>query len=1190
MYLGRVTVCRMSGPSFRTVKKQQQAPIGSGDAGQSAEESIAHDMQTSEEGGGSTGGTSTGGDAIGTGEDAASSTGEDSKAMTKKGSATIEPVQYDVDASPVVEKLLDEALTNSIDHSLEDSTQRNIRVDIDPETGLIGVYNDGKGIPCVKFEKTEQYVPEVIFSVLRSSSKFGEEERLTGGMNGFGIKLVNIWSKLFRVTCVDAVNHRKFTQTWSDNMKDSGKATNVYCGNKKGSTHVEFIPDYARMGMSVPLSDEVVLMLQARVYDACACTASDISVFLNGSKIAINGFMQYAQTSFGSKLLARDSVEVDGTVRFEVALADDSSNRTIGFVNGVRCSNGTHMDMCVRKACEVLTAKLRAKSKRDDVSVKPSFFREHVGMVVSVRIPNAKFTSQEKSTLETQMSKFGFSWTPSKAFVAGLEKSSLIDRALNATAITDQKAANKTTRRVSLPNKYDPAHDAGKRGNNCTLIVTEGDSAKAMAVCGLEVVGRKRFGVFPIRGKLFNVRNVNLSKAMDNAEIRDLTRILNLEIGKTYDRTSALQTLRYRHVAIFADQDVDGAHIAGLLINFVHHHHPTLLKALPDFFIRFATPIVRATRGPAVRNDFFSQREFDVWYRGLDDAQRRAFKIKYYKGLGTSTAADSKEYFRNWSKHAINVVYNGDDSDARLKLFFESTRADERKEMLSSTDINERYVDYSKSSTCIENYLDNEVIFFSRADVDRSIPSAIDGFKPSQRKAFYGFRERKFLVAPPNNKTIKVAQAGAAVAEVSCYHQGENSLIETIVQMAQDHWGTNNLNLFLPEGQFGTRLKERKVHSAARYIFTGLKGYTSALFPPDDDPVLENREDDGQTVEPVHYVPVLPMVLVNGGFGIGTGYSTSVPNYSLESVMAACRAYLSGGDEALAAVRLLPHFNHFRGTVEPTPDKAGCYTVSGTYETRGTVVTITELPICAWTDDYIEKFKSKHEDDPGITKIVNHSTTSEVRIEIHYTREGYDKVVQAGVEKSLGLTTQIQTTNMYLFDADEHLKKYESPHEIVRDHAIERLRVYGLKKVHLLGEMRREKSVLENRIRFVEMDNAGELGIDKPRSTKEIEDVLQAKAFDRHVEKRTGESNYAYLLDMTFRSKTFEALARMKSALERVVNDIGVLERKTVEQMWREELAALDDALQSKGTKRTRDDETLESGPSAKLMTTADNP
>jgi DNA topoisomerase II len=165
------------------------------------------------------------------------------------------------------------------------------------------------------------------------------------------------------------------------------------------------------------------------------------------------------------------------------------------------------------------------------------------------------------------------------------------------------KTSGKKTERISVK-KLDDANDAGSRkfAKDCTLILTEGDSAKTLAISGLSVVGRDRYGVFPLRGKLLNVRDAPTKQVASNEEIQAITKILGLRHGMKYDEES-IKNLRYGHLMLMTDQDLDGSHIKGLLLNFVEKFWPSLLE-VPNFLQEFITPIVKVFFPPFFLSSF----------------------------------------------------------------------------------------------------------------------------------------------------------------------------------------------------------------------------------------------------------------------------------------------------------------------------------------------------------------------------------------------------------------------------------------------------------------------------------------------------------------------------------------------------------------------------------------------------------
>merc|ERR1719277_1298549 len=487
----------------------------------------------------------------------------------------------------------------------------------------------------------------------------------------------------------------------------------------------------------------------------------------------------------------------------------------------------------------------------------------------------------------TKQSKFGSRRELSEKFLEEVTQCGVVDLILMAALAKSKvdlgkrlKANTGRVARLTGVPKLEDANDAGgKLSAECTLILTEGDSAKALAVAGLSVVGRDKFGVFPLRGKMLNVRDATLHQMMANQEIQNIIKIIGLDPNKEYD--AELKGLRYGSIMIMADQDHDGSHIKGLLINFIHAWWPSLAR-LPGFVKEFFTPIVKASKGKTAIS-FYTMPEFEAWKEATEGG--KGYRTKYYKGLGTSTSKEAKEYFTKIDSHKMSYRHEGPEDDRAIDLAFNKKRADDRKDWINSYEEGS-LVDHSQSEVRYADFINKELVLFSKANVIRAIPSVVDGFKPSQRKVLFGCFKRKL------KNDVKVAQLVGYVSEHAAYHHGEMALSDTIVNMAQDFVGSNNLNLLVPQGQFGTRLQGGKDSGAARYIYTRLAPETRAIFRESDDAILDYINEDGLSIEPQWYCPVLPMVLVNGCEGIGTGYATSIPNFNPRDIIANLKRYI----------------------------------------------------------------------------------------------------------------------------------------------------------------------------------------------------------------------------------------------------------------------------------------------------------
>ena len=267
------------------------------------------------------------------------------------------------------------------------------------------------------------------------------------------------------------------------------------------------------------------------------------------------------------------------------------------------------------------------------------------------------------------------------------------------------------------------------------------------------------------------------------------------------------------------------------------------------------------------------------------------------------------------------------------------------------------------------------------------------------------------------------------------YTIGEASLTQTIINMAQNYVGSNNINLLSPCGQFGTRLMGGKDAASPRYVFTKLEAITRCIFHPDDDALLTYLDDDGQSIEPTFYVPIIPTVLVNGSDGIGTGWSTSVPTFNPREIIANIRRILSGQEPT----EMKPWFRGFKGDIDAV--KNNTYAVAGIIEQiDDSTIVIKELPIGRWTTDYkqfletmvIGATPAPKEDGataaPAIIKDFkeNHTDTT-VLFTITLPPEKLTEILadKNGIYRKFKLESSIATSNMNLFDLNAQIKKYE---------------------------------------------------------------------------------------------------------------------------------------------------------------------
>lgn len=469
-----------------------------------------------------------------------------------------------------------------------------------------------------------------------------------------------------------------------------------------------------------------------------------------------------------------------------------------------------------------------------------------------------------------------------------------------------------------------------------------------------------------------------------------------------------------------------------------------------------------------------------------------------------------------------------DTSSELIDRSFNKNRADERKTWILNFESGNQ-IDQTKEIIPIHDFVDKELILFSRYDVERSIPSAIDGLKPSQRKVLYAAAERNI------KNDIKVAQFSGYVAEKSAYHHGEVSLQGTIVGMAQNFVGSNNINFLVPSGQFGSRLMGGKDSASARYIFTRLSPETRKIFLPVDDNLLKYLDDDGDKIEPEYYVPCIPTLLVNGSNGIGTGFSTNIPAYNPRDVVNNVKRMIAGE----APLEMTPWYRGFQGTVEETAP--GAYVSKGKYVVDGKTVTISELPVGTWTNDYKEFLEGMLE-KKILTDFREKHTEENVLFELDF--------VGTPDASILKLETNIRTSNMHAFDADGKIKKYDSPLDILKEWFYVRKEFYIKRKKFLLSNLTTRSIIAENKSRFISMINNGELIVNnksEPVVVTELKDLKFHKV----------ENSFVYLLSMKISSMTSEHAAELEKGAAKLLDEVVALTATSEMSMWKADLLTI---------------------------------
>ena len=1076
-------------------------------------------------------------------------------------------VEKNINYIPGLFKLFDEGIVNCRDHvirmetAISNGVSKSLPVtyiDITIESdGTITMVNDGNGIDVAKHPEYNIWIPELIFGHLRTSTNYDKsEKKIVGGKNGFGFKLVLIWSTNGTIETVDHTRGLKYTQSFNNNLDTICEPTVTKCKSKP-YTKITFKPDYARLGIDA-LSEDLISLFKKRVYDISAITDKSIKVKYNGEPVPIKNFQQYIDLYIGDKETTARVYE-EGNERWEYAVAMSPSQEfvQVSFVNGIHTGKGgKHVEYILNQLTRKLGDFIEKKKK---VRVNPNSIKEQLILFIRCDIENPAFDSQTKDYMNTPMGKFGSACSISDKFVEKVAKMGVMDAACAITEVKENKVAKKNdgikTKNIrGIPKLIDANWAGTEKSHLCSIIFCEGDSAKSGIVSGLSSEDRNTIGVYPLKGKVMNVRGELLKKISENKEIIEIKKILGLEIDKEYTSIEDVkQSLRYGNVLLFADQDADGSHIKGLCVNLFQSQWGSLTK-IPGFMGFMNTPILKARKSNQELM-FYNEGEYNQWKLANQDG--KGWKIKYYKGLGTSTGKEFKEYFQQ--KKIVNFSYNGETSDNAIDMVFNKKRADDRKDWLEKYDRNS-YLNTGSPTVSYEEFIDKELIHFSKYDCDRSIPNLMDGLKISLRKILYAAFKKNL------SSEIKVAQFSGYVSEHSCYHHGEASLNQAIVGMAQNFVGSNNINLLVPSGQFGTRLIGGKDSASERYIFTQLTKITRCIFPQVDDYILKYLNDDGFPVEPTFYAPIIPMILVNGTKGIGTGFSTDIMCYSPSNIIQYLRNKLLGQQDEIV---FTPYYEGFRGTINQVAETK--FLFKGIYEKIGQDrIRVTELPVGYWTQDFKEHLETLIEPSvdksgkriaPILKDYDDMSKDTTVDFTIVFQKDRLNELESSvgenninGVEKLLKLSSTGSTTNMHLFDEEDKLKKYDKISDIIDDYYDVRLELYNVRKQYMIQALEKELLVLSNKARYIQemLDDTIDL---RKKRREQVIDMLEQKGYS----KIDDDEEYRYLIKMTMDSVTEENVFKMNKERDDKESELHIVKTTSIQQMWVHELNVLEE-------------------------------
>ena len=744
---------------------------------------------------------------------------------------------------PGVERIFIEILANGADNG---SMSRRMgssvgEIEVTMNNTLISIKSFGALPMAVEPhpDEPDKYLPEVSFGRLLTSRHY-ETERNESGTNGVGSKATNIFSKEFACIVLDNIRHKKYSQVWNNNMRICNPPIIEDYNGKVASVEIIYKMDFTRFGYPEPNGTEGGYPLE--LIHLFARHASDVSftnkmpVTFNGIKFNNSNLRDYGRLYFGDlvdtavihyqwpagteviKKKKGYQVAKDPAILPEVellALDTPDSKNHLSFANSLMTKNGGIHVTAAIKAVADSTVKMinqemndsKKGKKKDDEKKKNHTInindvKPHISILLSVRVTNPKFDGQEKTKLLE--SKPAPKINIPEEGLKIVSKWGLADRlyrALEAKQWKDLNKGNKQKTHVSTK-KATKANKAGtKESHKCTLYITEGDSGATYVeiLTTLMPGGLDYIGILPMKGKNLNVDGMSILDIAKNSEFQQLNKMLGLAFGVDYMDDNNYNKLRYGSLMITADSDVDGKHITGLVLNYFHCCFPALLAR--GFVLNYLTPII-GVRYKGNFYKFYSEVAYKNWMEATPDSDKiSSDDHKYYKGLASSGDEDIEADFKDL--HIIHCFYDMDAPNA-LSLAFSKGREDERKEWLQNWKPLTEEPRFINQQQPISWFINNELILHSWDNVHRTIPSLMDGLKEGHRKIIYAMHLKWAIGSKKKNyKEEKVAQFAGFVAGETGYRHGEMILAKTLVGMAQDFIGSNNIAYLAKKGQFG---------------------------------------------------------------------------------------------------------------------------------------------------------------------------------------------------------------------------------------------------------------------------------------------------------------------------------------------------------------------------------------------------
>lgn len=876
-----------------------------------------------------------------------------------------------VELVPAVYKAVGEIIDNSIDefaHGFQSKPE--LTIEADTTEGRYLIADNGRGVPISIHEVAKIHTPQVVFGSLRSGRNFSDDNKATGvqGQNGVGSSITNYCSKEFKINITR--EGKRYVQTFTDGGLDVTKPK-ITAGPKTSTgTNIEFQLDDEVFKNGVQIQDVV---MRNRAYEIAVLNPgwkvhynTDTFHFKDGLKGVIK---QLTSSSYGT--FTYESPDFVAEVYVLPKTHNEPSEKVFTWINSSFLLDGGKINtQLVNAFVDNAVQTVDKKLAKDGVTANRQDVVSGVTFVVNVKVKNPTFDGQAKTRQtgpdlrkEVQdMVTAGWK-TFGRTCNDWLEEvqEAAINRSMKSLSKKLDTDAKKT-KKLRIEGLLDAT---SSNRQECQLLVVEGLSAQAQVS---DVRNPKTTAAYALTGKINNVYGTSIVKLSQMEKVMPLLNTIGLVPGKKADRSK----LNFGKLVISTDADYDGSDIFVTIVCLIYEYWPELLDPKNPFVYRLVAPNVCAIKNDK-RVHFANRVDYE---KVKDKYKREGWQIKYYKGLGSMSSVDWEMIFERGTPGYIPIVEDGRIKQTMELLFGEDTQA--RKDWLTQPSTVPNLPDNQLSTSDYLNKERREYAMYTMTS--RAISSLTDGLKPSGRRPLWIARD---------GKTYKTATLAGATMPLHPHAECSDA-IGTLTAFY-----SNNVPLFEGDGSFGTKLTPH-VYGAPRYTSVKVTKFAQDVIFKDLDiaPLVDNY--DSTEKEPLHFLPLMPIAMLNPTEGITIGFRADIYPRRVSDVIKAQIAHLRGKKYK----EPLPFFESLQQyATQVSPNR---FETKGTFVRNSTsVLTITELAYGETHANLVKKLIKL--EDAGIIQDFEDSSRNVINIKVTFKRGELSKMTDAAIEKMFDL-------------------------------------------------------------------------------------------------------------------------------------------------------------------------------------------